>query len=73
MTDKTKTTKQPKTNKQALPVHGLWGIALLFVIVSIIYMATVIVLGTEGLYPKVATAPAVLFSVLVLFYKFNSK
>ena len=71
MTNKVKPTKQSETNKQALPVHGFYGVLLLFVVVSIIYMSVVIVLGTEGLYPKVATTPAVLFSVLVLFYKFS--
>lgn len=57
-----------KVEKQAS--FGILGIALLFVIVSIAYSSTVILLGTDGLLPKIALAPQILFGVGVLAYVF---
>lgn len=48
----------------------LTGMLELFVVASASYMAYIVILGTEGLTPKVLTAPALIWVVVKLVQKF---
>ena len=69
--------KNKKTNKdtsapepvKGLPVHGLYGVALLFVSVSIGYANYVVYFGTEGTMPKIMLVPSTLAVAAFLVYK----
>ena len=61
--------KAKKRTMTGIPVSGVYGIALLFVCVSISFMAYIVIMGTEGLIPKLLTIPAVLFVVSFLMLK----
>lgn len=43
----------------------------LFVIVSVAYMTVVIYMGTEGLEPKIMTAPAVVWAAVKTLIRFS--
>lgn len=58
-------TKPAKKAKKGF-LFAIMGIGMLLVIVSITYSTVVIVLGTDGLMPKIMLAPQALFGVLVL-------
>jgi hypothetical protein len=75
-TDESSSKSTNKANKKVekQSSFGILGIALLLVIVSIAYSSAVILLGTDGLTPKIMLAPQILFGVLVLgiaFYKLS--
>lgn len=70
---KLKDADSKNSNKPAkaigIPVSGIYGIGLLFVCVSISFMAYVVIMGTDGMIPKLLTIPAVLFVVSFLVLK----
>lgn len=47
------------------------GVLLLFVVASIGYSTTVILMGTEGYIPAVLIAPQAVFAVIVLIKQFT--
>lgn len=57
--------------KQCLPLYGIFGILMLFVIASIAYSTYMVALGTQGLVPKIMLVPQVTFAVIVALYKFS--
>jgi len=80
MSDK-ETKKDVKTAKKAEKntsedakstfVRGILGIVLLLVFGSIAFSTVVIWGGTDTLAPKIATAPAALFDVVIAFVAFS--
>lgn len=69
-----KTNKESKETKNiksttGVPVHGIWGIAILFVCVSIGYANYVVFFGTQGLVPKIMLVPSTLFVTAFLILK----
>lgn len=73
MTKSVKNTKIPEVeqSKDCLPLQGVWGILVLFVIASIAYSTYMVALGTQGLTPKVMLIPQTAFAVIVALYKFS--
>ena len=73
MSDKNQTNNNNKPAKKVarngIPVHGLAGLALLFVSVSIVYANYVVFFGTTGLVPKLMLIPSSLFVLAYLIYK----
>jgi len=61
--------KYNKDIKQGLPVTGVYGVAILFVCVSILYANYIVFFGTEGLLSKVVLLPSTLFVAGFLVYK----
>lgn len=57
-----------KTSKKA--AHGIMNLGLLVTVLSIAYTTYVVVAGTEGITPKVLTAPQALFAAAVLIKQF---
>lgn len=57
--------------KHCIPIHGIWGVGLLFVEASIGYTTYLTVLGTEGLAPKVLVVPQIAFAIYIAIYKFS--
>lgn len=68
MTNKTPKTKQPKNLSGKIE-----GMLMLFVIGSISYTTTVIIIGTEGYIPLALTAPQAIFAAFVLAKNFINK
>lgn len=65
-----KDSKEVKVTKTGgVPMHGIWGIALLFVCASIGYANYVVFFGTEGLVPKLMLVPSSLFVTAFLVLK----
>lgn len=69
--------KQNKTNQETPKKSKSYklktvGIMQLFVIVSIAYMAYVVILGTDGIVPKVMCAPALIWATLILVLRFTN-
>lgn len=70
--------KEQKTNKIAKEVApkqprdftGIMGLLQVFVVVSIGYMGYIVILGTDGVIPKVMTLPALLWASVVVVCKF---
>lgn len=70
--DKTqKTTKTPKAKNvyNGIPVHGVPGILLFVVCISIGYNVFLVLTGTEGLLNQIMAAPSILFILAFLLYK----
>jgi hypothetical protein len=63
-------TEEKKTKKNKFKNYII-GIATLFVIASIIYTTVVIWLGTQGLIPKLLTAPQAIFAFIALMKRFT--
>ena len=61
--------KKVKKDRAGIPVSGIYGIGLLFVSVSISFMAYIVIMGTESLIPKLITIPAIVFVVMFLVLK----
>lgn len=62
----------PKAKKNKKPVmQSIIGVLLLFVVASIAYSTTVIVMGTEGYIPLLLVAPQSIFAVIVLIKQFT--
>ena len=55
--------------KQGLPVHGLWGIALLLVCASVIYANYRVFFGVEELIPRLMLIPSTLAVAVFLVHK----
>ena len=55
--------------KRGIPVHGVPGVLLFVVCISIGYNAFLVLTGTEGLTNQIMAAPSVLFIVAFLLYK----
>jgi ABC-type Co2+ transport system permease subunit len=55
--------------KRGIPVSGIWGVAILFVCVSIGYANYVVFFGTEGLTAKLMLIPSTLFVGAFLVFK----
>jgi hypothetical protein len=58
-----------KNNTQGIPVHGVMGLALLFVVASIVYANYVVFFGTQGLIPKLMLIPSSIFVLAFLVHK----
>lgn len=73
------TTIEPKsaekpTSKAGLKKpswSGILGVGLCLVIVSIAYSVVVILLGTNGITPKIMLAPQAIFAVTISVYAFS--
>ena len=67
--------KQPKPKElydkqvKGIPVSGIWGVAILFVCISIGYANYTVFFGTEGWIPKVMLIPSTLFVAAFLAFK----
>lgn len=61
--------KEKQEIKKGIPVSGVAGILLLFVVVSIAYANYVVYFGTEGWLPKLMLIPSTVFVGVFLFYK----
>lgn len=69
-TSKTSTEeKVVKTVAAGIPVHGVGGVLLFVVCISIGYNVFLVLTGTEGLLNQVMAAPSILFIVAFLLYK----
>lgn len=58
-----------KNSRVGIPVHGVAGILLFIVCISIGYNAFLVLTGTKGLTNQIMAAPSVLFVVVFLAYK----
>lgn len=59
-------------SKHCIPIHGVYGLAMMFVFVSIAVMATLIFMGTgKSIPPKIIAAPAIAFDFWLMVYKFS--
>lgn len=68
--NKTKEEPKKKEIKRAgVPIHGPFGILILFVCISIAYANYVVYFGTTGLIPKIMLIPSTLFVGLFLVIK----
>lgn len=47
------------------------GVMQLFVIASVAYMGYVVILGTDGIAPKVMTIPALIWATVLAIQKFT--
>ena len=52
-------------------VFGILGLALFLVFVSIAYSVAVIWMGTQGLTPKIMTAPMIVFDLVLASIAFS--
>ena len=55
--------------KKGLPVHGLWGIALLIVCASVIYANYRVFFGVEELIPRLLLIPSTVAVAVFLVHK----
>ena len=61
--------QQKKINKESAKVSFI-GMLQLLTVISIIYMAYVVIIGTDGVAPKVMTIPAIIWAANILIKKF---
>lgn len=54
---------------RGLPMHGVWGVALLIVAASILYANYRVFFGVEELIPRLMLAPSTAAVVVFLVYK----
>ena len=67
---KTKVKKQQKKiNKESAKLSFI-GMLQLLTVISISYMAYVVIIGTDGVAPKVMTIPAIIWAANILIKKF---
>ena len=67
---KTKVKKQQKKiNKESAKLSFI-GMLQLLTVISISYMAYVVIIGTDGIAPKVMTIPAIIWAANILIKKF---
>lgn len=64
-----KPVEKKKTVNSSMPMHKGWGIAMLFVCVSIGYANYVVFFGTTGLIPKIMLIPSTVFVAVFLVIK----
>lgn len=64
-----KTSEKKKTVNNGMPMHKGWGVAMLFVCVSIGYANYVVFFGTTGLIPKIMLIPSTAFVAVFLVIK----
>lgn len=70
MTKKDKTTPEVVTTKKGMPVHGVAGLALLFVCGSIVYANYMVFVGLPfSIFNTVLLVPSSLFVLGFLVYK----
>ena len=69
---KTKEATAAAAKKHCLPLSGIWGILVLFVVASISYTSYVVIAGTQGLVPKLMVIPQALFAIIIALYKFSN-
>lgn len=70
MSKKEKEQKSKKVHNACIPVNGVYGLALAFVVASIAFSSYVVCAGTSGLLPKALLIPQMVFAATVLLYKF---
>jgi len=58
-------------SKQCLPLHGIFGILALFVVASVSYTTYMVVMGAQGITPKIMVIPQALFAAWIAVYKFS--
>jgi len=58
-------------SRLCLPIYGIWGLAMAFVIGSIAWTSYLVLAGTTGYVRFVLVAPQVLFGTIVILYKFG--
>lgn len=69
------TLKRPKTPAKAprnwgiIHITGLYGLSIFLVCLSILYMAYMVIFGTEDVISQVMTIPALLFVAYFLIVK----
>lgn len=61
-----KPIKKPNNKKDSII-----GVLQLFTVISIGYMSYIVILGTEGLAPKIMTVPAIAWAATVLVKRFT--
>lgn len=68
-TPKTTEVKAEQAVSRGIPVHGIGGVLLFVVCISVGYNVFLVLTGTEGLLNQIMAAPSVLFIVAFLLYK----
>lgn len=69
-----KRTKTPKATKEArnwsvIRISGIYGLLVFIVCLSILYMAYMVIFGTDDMISKYMTVPALLFVTYFLVIK----
>lgn len=65
-----KAEKAPKT-RNPLNLGGIMGVLQLFVVASISYSSYIVIMGTDGLIPKLLIAPQIAWATVILITKFT--
>lgn len=65
-----KKEKDQTIKKSKIKSYNVIGLLQVFVLVSIAYSTYVVVLGTDGLTPKVMVVPQTLYATVLLVNKF---
>jgi hypothetical protein len=60
-----------KSQQKPKDYNAILGLLRLFVVASIAYTSTVIVMGTDGVTPLVLTAPQVIWAIAILVKQFS--
>lgn len=68
-TAKRPATKKPVSKPAGIPVSGWYGLALLFVCISIGYANYMVFFGTDDLISRIMLIPSTLFVVVFLLLK----
>lgn len=65
--------KQKKVVKEKQPRNwnGIMGVLQLFVVASISYSSYIVIMGTDGLVPKLLVAPQIAWAVIILVIRFT--
>ena len=66
---KNTTNNEPKVPTSGIPVHGAWGVALLFVVASIAFSTYMVYFGTDDVISKALLVPQALFAAAFLLIK----
>jgi len=69
--NKTTNIKSDKPKSKIAVKNIFGGVAMLFVIASIVSMAVIIWLGTDGIISRVLTVPSILFAAVQAIVRFT--
>ena len=63
--------KSTKPAKEPRNYNAILGVLRLFVVASIAYTSTVIIMGTDGITPIALTVPQILWATIILIKQFS--
>ena len=63
--------KKDKSTKEPRNYNAILGVLRLFVVASIAYTSTVIIMGTDGIVPIALTVPQILWAAIILIKQFS--